>query len=54
MKEPKGKLYVIKTELKQNKAAVYVDIYLKDENCRKFMYHTACFLFELKEIKKED
>lgn len=42
------------TEIHQNKAAVYADVYLEDENGNVWFYSSACFKFELHECKEND
>ena len=45
--KPKGKLEVVGMKIKQNAAAVYIDIFLKDDEGNIFKYHGSSFFFEL-------
>jgi len=50
--EPKGKLKVVGTEIKQNVAAIYIDVFLKDEDSNIFKSHSSSFFFNLELCSK--
>ena len=50
-KEPKGKLRVTSCELEQRKFAVFVTIYMEDENKDIWKKQTSSFMFDLELVE---
>lgn len=51
--KPEGKLTAEKVETTQNKHAVYIEVFFKDESGRMFKLHTSAFLFQLEQVDNQ-
>ena len=49
-KQPKGKLTYLRTEIRENTHALYIDVYFKDENGDEWFTSSSAFKFDLKEV----
>lgn len=50
---PKGKLKLNKVKIDQkSNIAIYVDVYLLDENGKSYKLRASSFMFDLQEMKK--